>query len=453
MVDLLAALAGQPKNDVGSGVSGGLRSMLEFFAFNGSTYGVSPFGSSLQSDIQSVGAGFEAYVNEAYRSDGTVFAVELVRTLVFAEARPMYRRLVDGRPGELFSTPSLGVLRNPSPGVTGRKLRVRAINDADFAGNFFAVKEDGHVFRHRPDWMTVMLGTNYSDVEPWAAPDVRPVGYLYHPGGVHAGNDPIPFTPEMVAHWAPLPDPLSPFRGMSWLTPIIREITTDKQATEHKQKFFDNGATPNMVVSLPESVSDPTVFKQWVELFNENHQGAANAYKTLFLGGGADATVVGKDFQQLDFKSVQGAGEIRIANAGGIDPTVIGLSESLQGSALNAGNYQAARRSTADKTFRPLWADYHETMSQIVTVPRGAELWYDDRDIEFLQEDQKDNAEIQSTRAMSIRQLVDAGYESESVVDAIVNDDFKLLKHSGLFSVQLQEAGTSQEPIEDLTDD
>lgn len=444
-MDVLAALAGRETRPAAT--QDGLRSLLEFFTYNGTTFPVFPYGKSLSGDTEPIGQGFPSYVEGAYRTDGVVFAVELVRMHVFAEARPVYRKLIKGRPGELFTTPSLKPLEQPSPGMTGRKLRLRAITDADLAGNFFAAKIETGIIRLRPDWITVLLGSELVADDPALAPDVQPVGYLYHPGGPQKGHQPIPYRPNEVVHWAPTPDPLSPFRGMSWLTPVLRDVMADKQAVEHKQKFFDNGATPNMVVTLSDKIN-PDSFQQWVDVFNDSHQGAANAYKTLFLGGGADIDVVGKDFQQLDFKNTQGAGETRIAAAGGIHPTVIGLSEGMQGSSLNSGNYQASRRATADKTFRPLWADYSEHMQKLVAVPRNAELWYDDRHIEFLQEDKKDNAEIQQTSANAIRQLVDAGYEAESVVAAIVNDDMTLLQHSGLFSVQLQPPGT-QEPTDE----
>ena len=42
-------------------------------------------------------------------------------------------------------------------------------------------------------------------------------------------------------------------------------------------------------------------------------------------------------------------------------------------------------------------------------VPPDAELWYDDRDIPFLQEDRKDASEIAFRQAQTIRTLVDAG--------------------------------------------
>ncbi|HEU4752311.1 MAG TPA: phage portal protein, partial [Armatimonadota bacterium] len=59
-------------------------------------------------------------------------------------------------------------------------------------------------------------------------------------------------------------------------------------------------------------------------------------------------------------------------------------------------------------------------------------------------EDQRDQAEIQGVESRTIRTLVDAGYKPETVVAAVKAQDWSLLEHSGLYSVQLQPAGTTQ---------
>jgi phage portal protein BeeE len=228
---------------------------------------------------------------------------------------------------------------------------------------------------------------------------------------------------------------------MSWLTPIVREIMGDQAATEHKLKFFDNGATVNLAVSLDgEMVGTPEKFEKWIEAFDKQLAGTANAYKTLYLAAGATATPIGADMKQIDFKEVIGKGETRIAAASGVPPVIVGLSEGLEASTYS--NYAQARRAFADRTMRPLWRSAAAALATIIDVPSGAELWYDDRDIPFLQEDVKDEAEIQQVRANTIKQLVEAGYDPESVVDAIDAGDMTLLKHTGLYSVQLQKPGT-----------
>jgi hypothetical protein len=79
---------------------------------------------------------------------------------------------------------------------------------------------------------------------------------------------------------------------------------------------------------------------------------------------------------------------------------------------------------------------------------RASRLWYDDRDVEFLREDEKDAAEIRASDAQTMRTLLDAGYQPDAVVEYVDSGEASRLrgKHSGLFSVQLQPAGTNAAP-------
>src|SRR5262249_54057985 len=105
---------------------------------------------------------FEGYVQSVYKTNGIVFACELARLMLFAEARFQFRRMVNGRPGELFGDKSLGVLEKPWPGGTTADLLTRAIQDADLGGNFFATRRPGgKIMRLRPDWVTIILGSPF----------------------------------------------------------------------------------------------------------------------------------------------------------------------------------------------------------------------------------------------------------------------------------------------------
>jgi len=157
---------------------------------------------------------------------------------------------------------------------------------------------------------------------------------------------------------------------------------------------------------------------------------------------------VGSNFEQLAIKAVQGAGETRIAAAAGVPPVIVGLSEGLQGSSLNEGNYGQARRRFADGTMRPNWRSAATALSTLVRTPAGARLWFDASDVAFLQEDMADDASIREAHARTIRQLVDAGFTPAAAVSAAVDGNFDGLAsaHSGLFSVQLQAPGSGDQP-------
>jgi phage portal protein BeeE len=413
---------------------------MDLLNFGGFQYPFVPTQTYQGGNQEAIADNFLGYVQGVYQTNGVVFACMLARMLLFSEARFQFRRMQNGRPGELFGTAALGLLETPWPGGTTGDLLSRAIQDVDLAGNFYATRYNRRIQRLRPDWVTIILGSYaQADVAPGDL-EAEVLGYLYSPGGPMSGRPAITLQPDQVAHFAPVPDPTACYRGMSWLTPVMREIMSDGAASTHKLKFFEHGATPNMVVTLDAGITQEA-FTKWIEKFRAGHEGVANAYKTLYLAGGADAKVVGTDFRQMDFKTVQGAGETRIAAAAGVPPVIVGLSEGLQ--AATYSNYAQARRRFADGTMRPLWRNVAGSLARIISVPAGAELWYDDRDIPFLQEDQKDAAEIQQAHAQTMRTLIDAGFAPDSVTSAVISGDLSRLVHTGLYSVQLQPPQTT----------
>lgn len=420
---------------------------FESFTYGGQTYfGVASLGASSPS-LEPPTAGFAQMADGPFRSNSIVFACELKRMQVFSEARFIYRGFNKGRPGRLFSLPELDILERPwSRGTTG-DLLAHMILDADIGGNAYVARtmENPDQLRMlRPDWVTIVMGDSSGQpIQSAAQLDAEILGFIYAPQD--GQTEPEALTADEVAHWAPIPDPLARFRGMSWLTPVIREVQADQATTMHKLGFFENGATPQIVVTFDASVTEEQ-FNKFVSKMDDTHSGWRNAYKTLYLGGGANATVVGKDLQELDFSKTQGKGETRIAAASGIHPVLIPLSEGLQGSALNAGNYGAARRSTADTTFRPLWRNVAGSLAAIVPPPSGAELWYDEQFIPFLREDARDAADIEQIKAETITKLVREGFTAESATAAVLAQDMSLLEHTGLVSVQLQPPGVTAAP-------
>ena len=177
----------------------------------------------------------------------------------------------------------------------------------------------------------------------------RLVGYSY----VNDRHEEIAFfTPDEVAHYKPLADPRHPFRGAAWLTSVLADATADDEMTTYKHAFLSNAATPNLVVKFEPGVSEDA-FKKFKERLESGHRGAHQGFKTLYLGAGADVKTIGSTLDQLNFKSVQGAGETRIAAAAGVPASILGISEGLAGSALNAGTYTAARRRRHSGPRRP----------------------------------------------------------------------------------------------------
>jgi hypothetical protein len=224
--------------------------------------------------------------------------------------------------------------------------------------------------RLRPDWVTII-----SELVPDDAgrPFRKVVGYHYDPP--QTGPDegpPVLFDVGEVAHWSPTPDPWAHFRGMSWLTPVLREVAADQAMTTHKIRYLQNAASP---------------------------------------------------------ATVQAAGENRILIASGVPGIVIGSKEGLM--AATYSNYEQAMRRFADITMRPLWRSACAALQQLVTPPAGSRLWFDVSDIAALRQGEKERADTLLVQAQAIAELVKFGYSPESAVAAVNGSNLALLEHPG----------------------
>lgn len=373
----------------------------------------------------------------AYQNSGVVFGVILARLSLFTEAEFKFQRLVDK---SLFGTTDLTILEEPWPGATTGDLLARMEQDASLAGNAFVRRVDStRLERLRPEWVTIISElTDAYDTVTGAESQVRNViGYYYDPPSSEK-RKPDVYPVEDVAHWSPIPDPCAEFRGMSWLTPVLREVDADLSMTDYRRAYLQNAATPNLLIRYSAKIG-PDKLKRLSDQITARHGGPSNAFRTLILDEGADTTVLGHNFEQMQFSAVQAAGENRIAVAAGVPAIVAGLKEGLE--AATYSNYGLAMRRFADLTMRPNWRSACGALAKLVAVPQDSRLWFDTSAISALQEGEKERADTMQVLATAANTLITAGYTAESVNAALAASDVTLLKHSGLVSVQLQTPG------------
>lgn len=364
----------------------------------------------------------------AYECNAIVFGAILARLSVFSEAKFAFRDLrdkslsgsyeVDGR-----RNTALRKLEIPWPDGTTGELLARMIQDADLAGNAYVRDAGEQLVRLRPDWVTIVSTFVPDDM---GRPYRRVIGYYYDPPPPfqNEAGPPAYFTVDEVAHWSPNPDPRAMFRGMSWLTPVIREIMADNAMTDYKIKYLTNAASPNLLIKYAQKLGDRTV-RNIAQRVQDRHGGVENAFGTLVLDEGADVTTIGNSLEEMNFSTVQAAGENRIIIASGVPGIVIGSKEGLM--AATYSNYEQAMRRFADVTMRPLWRSVCACLANLVTVPPGTQLWYDISDIAALRQGEQEQAETMKIQSEAISALVAAGYEPKSVVAAISSGDMTLL--------------------------
>lgn len=381
---------------------------------------------------------YKSYAATGYAGNGVVFSVLNARMRLFKQARFTFRA---ADRSSLFADPALTLFERPWQNGQTPDLLARMIQDADLAGNAYIHRVTPTILRRlRPDWVQIVsaecvdesTGATWSEV----------LGYVYAEGGFDAGGEPEFIPVEDVAHWAPIPDPLAVWRGMSWLTPIVREINADLSMVTHRQKFFDNAATPNLLVKYLGAVGQDRL-QSLQDQLTARHGGAANAWKTMVLDNGADVTVVGNNFKDMAFDAIQSAGEVRIASAAGVPPIVAGLQGGLDAGTM--ANFAASYRNFADSTMQELWEGAINSLEKLIDVPSGAELWFDTRDIPALRDAEMERQSANAQLSIAAMNLVNSGYDPETVVQALISGDMSKLKHTGKVSVQLQSPGQAPE--------
>src|SRR5215207_2237644 len=168
----------------------------------------------------------------AYAGNSVVFGAMLARKSLFSEATFAFRDLEDKHLTGAFErdgrrNTGLRKLENPWPNGTTGELLSRMIQDVDLAGNAYVWDAGDQLVRLRPDWVTI-VSELFSD--PIGRPYRKVIGYYYEPPVLLQTTEGRPqyFSVDEVAHWSPDPDPDANFRGISWLTPVLREIGADQ---------------------------------------------------------------------------------------------------------------------------------------------------------------------------------------------------------------------------------
>lgn len=352
-----------------------------------------------------------SYVQNGYKSNGPVFSVIGARMHLFAEASP---RILDTSTGRLLPQDArTDVLSQPWPNGSAGELLARMEQDASLAGNFYLYRSENRLVRLRPDYVELILLTG-EDGHPEVA------GYLYNPNGT-TGQDSVFYEVADIVHYSPVPDPEAVYRGMSWLTPVVREVNSDIAMTTHKQAFFENSATPNLLIKYQQKLN-PTTLADLSARFAARHEGATNAWRTAVLDEGADITVVGHSMEQMTFTALQVAGEHRIASAGGVPGPVVGI---------DTGDYDKAMKRFADGTMRPLWRTAAAALSKLVDLDPNEQLVLDSSDVAAMQDGEQERAETFRVQAVTAGELIRSGYEPDTVAKAIQLYDLSVLKHTG----------------------
>jgi len=417
------------------------QSWVDSFGYNGHRY---PLGTMTGVKPDQVDGSFREMVQKVHDRSGPVSSAVFARQLVLSQVQFRWEQ-----DGNLTVDRDLRPLTRP-----GRAhLLMEMEGHASYAGNavgFFG--RDGIPKLFDPTRITFAMGSNeepdWDDKGEVRLPyDWQTIGVIYNSGNMNTTPDPrrlTMFKPGEYFHWMPEPDLEHPWRGASWVVSLLNDIAVDRQISDSQSKFFENAMTGNLIF-----LSDPTKTADEVKAFKQvmesRYAGAPNMWRNMFVGGVQDVKQVGHNMKDVGLHDMQGGIETRIGQRARIPGPIFGSREGAQGSALNAGNYGQSRRNWADTWITPtIEGSLCETFEAVLPAKDGRRLSHDPSKILFLQEDQKDAAEIMQAQMVAARQGVDGGFEAQSVIDAIATNDVRKLVHTGKVSVQLLPDGEAQ---------
>lgn len=375
---------------------------------------------------------------EALTSNGVAYGIFRQRLELFAQGRFRFRRFGNPRPtmADSFSSSALAPLE------PNRWLFEQCELGVARAGAAFFVF-DGSVLRSLPaEWCTIVAGSNRDPKDPALAWDAHPTGLIYDPQN---GTEAEVWRWEEVFAYIPETDPVARWRGISWLRPAMEDIGADNGARRYLTRFYTNHATPNSAVVFPPEVTEEKI-KIFRDLFLAKYQGVENAFRTAFLGGGADVKVIGAPLKDLDSEAVRQQVHKDMCTAAGVPVVAAGVEQGTY------ANSKESKRALADMKIRYLWAVAAETFAPAIAVPGGSELYVETAHIAALQADALDDANVLETQARTMRTLWDGGGEPTSVITSVIKGDLSSLAHTGKLSVQLL-SGDGADPAASTEED
>lgn len=196
-------------------------------------------------------------------------------------------------------------------------------------------------------------------------------------------NNKIPMTKEEVIHFK-LPA-TSGLRGLSPLQTVLREISTDKSASQYNKSFFENYTMLGGYLKTDKDAQiSPEEMRKVVGEWNATHRGTDRAYSVGGLLGGME--YVNTDISQSDMQFAESRRDIRdrLMTVLGVSKTVMGIAEDV-----NRANAEEAMRQLWELTLKPLLVRVEQKLNAELFIPyyTGYRCKFDLSNIEELKKD------------------------------------------------------------------
>ena len=285
-------------------------------------------GASLNMTIGSgITGGAVAQMQQYGGSSWLMAVVDRLTSAIAMTEWKLYRG--QGGP-EITAHPFLERWRQPNPFYSGEE--------------FIETGQQHHELTGETWWLLVSVGRGDWELWPVRPDRMTPIpnkdeyirGYVYR-----IGAEVIPLEVDDVIYFK-RPNPLDPYRGMSWVQSLLLELGADREAAAYVRNFFRNGAEPGGIIQFDEMLPDAD-YDKFVTRWREQHQGTANAHRVAVLEGAKWVDRQMSLGREMQFSELRRLNRDTILGAAGVPKSVMGISEDVNRANAEAGEVIFAR--------------------------------------------------------------------------------------------------------------
>lgn len=336
------------------------------------------------------------------KGDGNSAVYACLQAIATAIAEPELTvyKLQPGERVEQENTPLGDLLRRPNPHMSMDTLLAYLSNCLHVDGNAY--------------WRKLRAGNELTGnvVELWPISPTRIEPRTTSPGDFISSyryylrpGQYEDIAPENIVHFRMLLDDRDHRVGCSPLKRLVREISSDEQATRYADRLLANFAAPGLSVEFDKDTGSITkadadeMKARIAAAYSGDNVGAVSV-----LSPGAKLAAHGFSPEQMDMKTLHRVPEERIAAVLGVPAIVAGLGAGLDHATYS--NVAQAREAFTEMKCIPLWRAIGATLTMSLvpdfTSDASVVVDFDTSDVRALSDDQ-------NALALRLQTLVAAG--------------------------------------------
>ena len=235
---------------------------------------------------------------------------------------------------------------------------------------------------------------------------------------------------EFIAHHK-TNDPLNDWYGLGNLQVLAKMVNLDTDATEFARSVFENKGVPAGFLKVARRLNTQDEADQIRRNWHARFAGKANWQRIGVLDEDASYEELAPKMGEMGMPDLRNITETRICAAFGVPPIIVGAKAGLDSATYS--NYAQAKESFWEETLLPAYkraAAFFTRALRDTPDFRGMEFGFDFSEVRALADDEKQIAEVTKTRAESASILIRAGYDPDSVSEALQLPEG--LVHSGM---------------------